>query len=613
MHVEAEASPALCPRAQLVRAHWAELGGTWQFEYDDLNRGLDEGWMSRHELSRTIEVPFPPESPASGIGDTGYHRLMWYRRVVSSAEIAAAGHASDRQLMLHFGAVDYRADVWVNGTHVASHEGGHTPFSATVRKPGNEFEIVVRVEDDPRDLGQPRGKQDWQEQAHVVWYDRTSGIWQPVWLESVPKQHVAHLTWRPDVVRASVGLSLELADRPIAGTRATVVLRLGDRVLAEQTFAVTEPRGDTVIAVEALRNGQDLQHYLWSPECPTLVDATIELEVPGNSTDVITSYFGFRDVGAADGRFMLNGRPYEIRAVLAQGFWPQSHLAAPSADALRAEVELIRELGFTTVRMHQKIEDPRFLYWADRLGLLVWEELPSAYEFSAVASTRLTSELTEVIRRDSSHPSVVVWVPFNESWGVQHVASDPQQQQLVRALYHYTKSLDPTRLVISNDGWEHIQSDLLTIHDYENDAEKLRATYGTSERVRLCLDGLAPNGRRVLIGMEHERAYTAARPVVLTEFGGVSIRHADEDDWGYELVDSHHHLERHLEGLFAVVHGTESLAGWCYTQLTDTAQETNGLTDQHRVPKLPAGRIHAIVQGGDYRPVPAEPQFEGAI
>jgi beta-galactosidase/beta-glucuronidase len=610
MHVEPAMAPSqqdgTYPRPQLMRGRWTELAGPWEFEYDDADEGRERGWTTGHPLSRTIVVPFPPESPASGIGDVGYHRVLWYRRTVTAAELAAAGHVSGRTLLLHFGAVDYRADVWVNGDHLAQHEGGHTPFTASVPDPGDGFELVVRVDDDPHDLGQPRGKQDWAEQRHVVWYDRTSGIWQPVWLESVPRAHITHLRWRPDVARAQAELTLELSARPAPGARVRVALRRGGDLLAEQTVAVSESRIRTVISVDALRNGQALDELLWSPEHPTLIDAEIELETPGFESDVVGSYLGFRQIGEAGGRFLLNERPYPIRGVLSQGYWPESHLAAPGADALRDEVELIRELGFTTVRVHQKIEDPRFLYWADRLGVLVWEEMPSAYEFSATASARLVREWLEVIRRDSSHPSVAVWVPFNESWGVQHVAADTEQQELVRALYHLTKAHDGSRLVVSNDGWEHTRSDLLTIHDYENDAVRLLASYGTADAVRDCLADVAPSGKRLLVGTEEERAHTAARPVVLSEFGGVSVEASSDGAWGYRVVDSHEHLEQHLVGLFAAARGTESLAGWCYTQLTDTAQETNGLADERRVPKLPAERIRAIILGEEQTRVPVD-------
>jgi beta-galactosidase/beta-glucuronidase len=585
------------PRPQLVRSRWAELSGPWRFAFDDADEGLARGWQHDPEaITGTITVPFPPESEASGVHDPGYHRVLWYRRTVTADEIAASGHAAGRRLVLHFGAVDYRADVWVDGSHLARHEGGHTPFSVELPSDG-PFELVVRAEDDPHDLAQPRGKQDWELEPHVIWYARTSGIWQPVWLESVPRQRIERLSWRPSVADAEVAVGIELAAPPAPGTRARIRLSLQGELLAEHTALLTRADGVVRVAVDALRNGQAQDDYLWSPERPTLVDAEVELTAPGHDPDRVASYLGFREVGEAGGRFLLNGHPYEVRGVLSQGYWPASHLAAPDAEALRAEVELIKELGFTTVRVHQKVEDPRFLYWADRLGLLVWEEMPSAYEFTETSVDRLTREWMEVVRRDASHPCIVAWVPLNESWGVQHIAADARQRELTRTLYHLTKSLDPTRLVISNDGWEHTRSDLFTVHDYENDPARLLASYATEEDARRTLEGIAPNGRRMLVGTPEETRETAARAVILSEFGGVSVLQQEPGSWGYRVVSSNEELERHLTALFAAVQRSEVLAGWCYTQLTDTLQESNGLTDAQRVPKVPAERIRAIVRG----------------
>ncbi|PZQ89607.1 MAG: glycoside hydrolase family 2 [Leifsonia xyli] len=598
------------PRPQLLRPHWADLTGTWAFAFDDGDEGLTLDWPHRPEaITGTITVPFPPESEASGVHDQGYHRVLWYHRTVSADEIAAAGHAPGRRLMLHLGAVDYRADVWIDGSHLAHHEGGHTPFS--VGLPGDgPFELVVRAEDDPHDLAQPRGKQDWEREPHVIWYPRTSGIWQPVWLESVPPQRIVRLAWQPNTARAEVAVTLDLAAPPAPGTRARIRLSLDGELLAEHTALLTRTDSVVRISVDALRNGQALGDHLWSPERPILIDADVELTAPGHEPDRVASYLGFRDVGEADGRFLLNGLPHVVRGVLSQGYWPISHLAAPDADALRAEVELIKELGFTTVRVHQKIEDPRFLYWADRLGLLVWEEMPSAYEFTDVSASRLVREWLEVVRRDSSHPSVVAWVPLNESWGAQQIARDERQQALSRTLYHLTKTLDETRLVISNDGWEHTRSDLLTVHDYQNDPVRLHASYATAGDAGRSLAGTAPNGRQTFVGTTEETDATGARPVILSEFGGVSVRQCEPGSWGYRLVSSNDDLERHLTALFAAVHGSEGLAGWCYTQLTDTAQETNGLADARRVPKLPAERIRVIVQGSSDRR-PDEPELDG--
>jgi beta-galactosidase/beta-glucuronidase len=600
----ASAQDGTYPRPQLMRASWADLSGPWEFEFDDADRGLADGWPTRTEpFSRTILVPFPPESPASGIADPGYHRVLWYRRTVTAADLAAAGHRPGRTLLVHFGAVDYRADVWIDGHHVAHHEGGHTPFVAVVPPTAAAagFEIVVRAEDDPHDLAQPRGKQDWQERPHVVWYERTSGIWQPVWLESVPTQHIASLTWRSDLPAAHATLSVELACQAEPGTRLAVTLRT-DRTLASLEVELTDRRANVVIPLPALRNGQDRDGLLWSPDRPTLIDADVRLTSPSGESDRIASYLGIRSIAAADGAFVLNGRPAPIRGVLSQGYWPESHLAAPSAEHLRAEAQLIRDLGFSTVRVHQKIEDPRFLYWADRLGLLVWAEMPSTYEFSPTAATRLVTEWCDVVRRDSSHPSVVVWVPVNESWGVQDLAVSAPQRELVRTLVHLTRTLDDTRLVISNDGWEHTASDLFTVHDYENDAASLHRSYASPSAASASLEGIAPHGRRSLVGTPEECAWTVAAPIVLSEFGGVSVVPDEQGSWGYELVDSRDHLAEHLAGLFTAVRESAGLAGWCYTQLTDTAQETNGLTDEHRVPKVPIERIRAMVTGrGDAR------------
>ncbi|MDR6868175.1 beta-galactosidase/beta-glucuronidase [Microbacterium resistens] len=596
------------PRPQLVRAHWADLTGTWGFAFDPEDVGVRDGWA--HDpapFTREIVVPYPPESPASGIGDTGYHRVLWYRRAVPAEEVAASGHGTGRTLLLHFGAVDHRADVWIDGEHVGHHEGGHTPFTVDVPEGASGgFEIVVRAEDDPQDLAQPRGKQDWALRRHVVWYDRTSGIWQPVWLESVPHLHVRSLTWRTDVADAVVSLDVELSSRPAPGTRLEVVLHRDGERIAAQTTEIGETRTTVVLPLAVLRNGQALDEWLWTPERPTLLDATIELAAPDEDPDHIDSYLGIRSVGTEGGRILLNDRPTTVRAVLSQGYWPQTHLAAPSADALRAEAQLIKDLGFTSVRVHQKIEDPRFLYWADRIGLLVWAEMPSVYEFSDVAVSRLVQEWTEAVRRDASHPSIVVWVPLNESWGADRIAQDPRQRELARTLYHLTRTLDDSRLVVSNDGWEHTRSDLFTVHDYENDAAVLRARYGAEVSVRAALDGIAPNGRRMLVGTDEESRDTASKPVLLSEFGGVSIDPADDDAWGYRLVDSREALEEHLTGIFAAVHASEALAGWCYTQLTDTAQETNGLVDENREPKIPLPRLRGLVSGTP-QPRPAEP------
>ncbi|MFC7431341.1 MULTISPECIES: sugar-binding domain-containing protein [unclassified Agrococcus] len=602
------------PRPQLHRAGWASLDGAWGFQLDDLDAGRRERWFEpARTFAATIAVPYPPESPRSGIADTGHHRVLWYRRTVTPDDLRRAGWHGTGSALLHLGAVDYRAEVWADGMLLGTHEGGHTPFTLDVTaaaSTGAPFDVVVRVEDDPLDLEQPRGKQDWQEHPHSVWYHRTSGIWQPVWLETVPAWHVRALAWTSDVHAGTVRLDLDTSRRPEPGAAVRVVIRDEHRTLGSATHAIAGPRASATVALDGLDNGQGYEHMLWSPEHPRLLDATVELlDADGGVVDHVGSYLGLRTVGVEGGRLLLNDRPYPVRAVLAQNYWPESHLAAPSADALRDEVQLIKDLGFTTARVHQKIEDPRFLYWADRLGLLVWAEMPSAYAYSPTSVARITSEWIDVVARDRSHPSVVAWVPMNESWGVQHAAHDPRPRDFIRSLFHLTKALDDTRLVISNDGWEHADSDLLTVHDYEGDADVLAASYADADAIRSTLDGVGPAGRRMRLLPAAESPALAVAPVVLSEFGGIQYAPtADIPTWGYSEARTADEFEQRLRAIVTAAAASPALAGYCYTQLTDTVQEANGLVDQHRRPKLPIETIRAIVLGEE----PARPDARPA-
>lgn len=591
--------PRLHPRPQLRRPSLAWLTGTWAFSYDDGDDGLAAGWNSGHFGSeRLITVPFPPESAQSGIGDPGFHPVVWYRREISVGDLHRAGGAGqgDRTL-LHFGAVDYRSDVWLAGRYLGRHEGGHTPFAFDVTDvvdgADGPLDLVVRAEDDPLDVSQPRGKQDWQLEPHGIWYRRTTGIWQPVWLEAVPALHIQHLAWSVDLNQATITAEVELNARPTASVELRFDLHFADRTLAELRVSVSEPRNTITIPIARQTNGQEYESLLWSPEAPRLVQAEVVL-VAGTGEDRVTSYLGLRDVGWANGHFLLNDRPYFVRAVLAQGYWDESQLAAPDEDAITAEVQLIKDLGFNTVRVHQKFEDPRFLAEADRLGLLVWAETPSAFEFSVTAVERLTREWLEVVRRDRSHPCIVTWVPFNESWGVQHIAHDPAQLHYAQSLYHLTKAIDPSRPVVTNDGWEHADSDILTVHDYAVTGPEVAANYVDQSAVDAMLRGVGPLGRR----MRLVESMNTGQPVMVSEFGGISYAPDREGvGWGYATVQRPGEYEALLRELFTAIQSSPVLAGFCYTQLSDTMQEVNGLTDTRRRPKLPMATIRKIVLG----------------
>jgi beta-galactosidase/beta-glucuronidase len=591
------------PRPQLVRPEWRELGGPWRFSFDDDDRGLAERWHLAADFDRTIVVPFPFESPASQIADTGFHRVVWYSRTLTGDDLSAAGYDGDspasRRLLLHFGAVDYRAMVWLDGVFLGSHEGGQTPFSFDVTtaldETADEHVLVVRAEDDPADVAQPRGKQDWRLDPHSIWYHRTTGIWQPVWLEASHEFGVRLLHFTPDVPAGTVAVRVDLGREPQPGSTVEIRLDYDGRVVGRVTLpASATTRG--VIEVTEQRNGQAYEELLWSPENPRLIDATVTVRTAdGDPVDRVASYLGLRSTAWGGGRFLLNNRPYYVRSVLNQGYWPDSHLASPTPDSLRADIVLTKELGFNATRLHQKIEDPRFLYWADRLGLLVWAETPGAFEFSSIAATRLLAEWTAVIERDLSHPSIVTWVPLNESWGVQHIEHTPAMRAFARALVEVTRTLDGSRPVVSNDGWEHVDSDIITVHDYESSGAVLEKRYADDDAKRRLLAGFGPAGRRVLL----EGQQVGERPVMLTEFGGISFatRYSDTDAWGYSSASGPDDFVARLHAVVDALADSTFLAGYCYTQLTDTLQETNGVLSDDRVPKAPIDVLRAIFSG----------------
>lgn len=609
--VRASEQDGTYPRPQLVRRRWRDLCGAWGYAADPDDVGRSERWFegTGDVFDRTIQVPFPPESPASGIAEPGFQPVVWYRRVLTHDDLELAGATGDaaqgERVLLHFGAVDHRADVWLDGQHLGSHEGGQTPFSFDVTEElagvrDRDVALVVRAYDDPVDVTQPRGKQDWRRDPHAIWYDRTTGIWQPVWLEAVPRLHVAELAWEVDVPDGSVRLAVRLSEPPREPLELRVRLDAAGDVLAEQQVRVLAQDVRVLLDLPGQANGQQYRELLWSPERPTLVDASVEVRAmtpaAGSRPDVVASYLGLRSVAVEHGHLLLNDQPFYLRSVLEQGYWPESHLAAPSADALRAEVQLIKDLGFNSARIHQKAEDPRLLFWADRLGLTLWGETANAYAFSPRSVELLTREWAELVRRDRSHPSIITWVPLNESWGVQHGAHDVQQQHYGLALVHLTKALDSLRPVVSNDGWEHTDSDIWTIHDYAERGEELLARYGTPESVQAELDGFGAPGRRLRLA-DGARPTDRGQAVMLTEFGGVSYAGARDDAWGYSTAVDDDDFAARVGDLLAAVRACTPLAGFCWTQLTDTGQETNGLLRADRTPKLPVEVLRRIVTG----------------
>ncbi|ABF43917.1 glycoside hydrolase family 2, sugar binding protein (plasmid) [Deinococcus geothermalis DSM 11300] len=575
------------PTPLLERDHWRSLDGLWRFCFDDEAR-----WQHPREVvfDREIRVPYAPESLSSGVHDQGFHSTVWY-----SLTVTLTPEERSERLLLHFGAVDYLATVWVNGRLVAQHEGGSTPFTADITQQaqaGETVELVVRAQDNPHDLAKPRGKQDWQREPHSIWYPRTTGIWQTVWLERVPQTYLRKLRWLGDMEHWQIGLEAEVVGPlpPDLGLR--VRLWCNGDLLADDRYAVRTTEIARRIALADPGIDDFRNELLWSPGHPQLIDAELELLVGDRVIDRVRSYTALRSVSVNGNRFLLNGRPYYLRLVLDQGYWPDSLMTATDEE-LRRDVELAKRLGFNGVRKHQKIESPRWLYWCDVLGLLVWEEMPSAYRFTPAAVGRLTREWLEVLERDISHPCIVTWVPLNESWGVPDLPTNPAHRDYVRALYFLTKTLDPSRPVVGNDGWEHVATDIVTIHDYADDIELLRRRYGTLEATRLTLQQQQPADRALtLAGFE-----VAGQPVVLSEFGGIAYIPGQELGWGYSESQSEEDFVKDYGALLSAIHECHGLSGFCYTQLTDTFQEKNGLLYADRTPKADIQKLARSTQG----------------
>jgi beta-galactosidase/beta-glucuronidase len=573
------------PRPLMRRSDWTSLDGVWDFALDRRAR-----WSEPHEVEweTQIVVPFAPETPASGVEAKGLFDGCWYRRTFECAP-----PEDDNCVLLHFGAVDYEARVWLNGAAVASHEGGYTPFEIDVTEfldSGGIQELIVQACDDPQDLAKPRGKQDWQPDPHMIWYPRTTGIWQPVWFEVVPRQRISGLQWMADMSRWDVRFELFVEGDGEAGLQLRVKLEGAGRLLADDIFGVVN--GEVARGIGIADPGIDdyRNELLWHPERPTLIDALLQLLAPdGSLLDEVHSYTALRSVNIEGDVILLNGRPIQMRMVLDQGLWPESGMTPPDDEAYVRDIELVKAMGFNGVRKHQKVEDPRFLAAADRLGLMVWEEMPSAYRFTRTAVRRLVQQWHDVIIRDLSHPCIVAWVPFNESWGVPDLPGIFEQREYIRAIYHLTRTLDPSRPVSGNDGWESTATDIIGVHDYDQHPQRLAKRYETYEVLPHLIERERPAGRRLVL------EGPGTHPIVLSEFGGIAFDAGGDAApvHGYWRAETQEDFAQQVCTLLEQVRELPLLAGFCYTQFTDTYQEKNGLLYADRTPKIPLDQIAA--------------------
>ena len=560
------------PRPQLVRKNWQSLNGEWSFGFGEEVREKD---ALAGNLPRKILVPFSYETEKSGIGDKTPHNVVWYSRTVAKTE-------SGRTL-LHFDGADYRTEVYINGRSVGKNRGAYARFTFDVTeyltKKINVLTVKCTDENHPAAV---RGKQRWKGESFGCWYVQTTGIYKTVWLEFVQDTYLTKLKTTPCIKDYSVRFDFSLS-RP--SEDAEVRFDISYNGHAVQSVSAKAAECENSVTVSLSSQKLTYQVETWCPENPALYDVEITVTEKGKVTDRAGSYFGLREYVAEDGKILLNRVPFYARLLLDQGYWAESGLTPPDEAALLKDIELAKAMGFNGVRKHQKVEDERFFYYADILGFTVWCELPSNHWFCDEATANITEEWLKIVRQNYNYTSLVTWVAFNESWGVRNISVNRAQSNLATALYYLTKSVDTMRPVISNDGWMHAESDILTLHHYEQDGETLYSFYNSIEKLtKGCAGNMQP--------LPYSEGYVyRGQPIVFSEFGGTAYVSDEANGWGYGngVKNGEEFLER-FAGLIGAIRRM-NISGYCYTQITDVEQEVNGLLRTDRTPKLPLEEI----------------------
>ena len=567
------------PRPQFVRENWENLNGTWDFGFDDDHVGEKEKWYVNFGGDKKIQVPFTYETKLSGIQDETRHDYIWYRR-----NIQVDGKRLEKEnYVLHFEGCDFITKVWVNGELAGSHRGGYSRFSFDITNllKDGENELVVKAEDS-FDMQQPRGKQRWIDENFGCWYVQTTGIWKTVWSEYVPKVNLASVKMTPVLEQHCLELEYEVnAPESCFGENLAVAATIRFDGMLVNKIVTTVMAGHVETKADVfVRNDHGFEWGVrtWSPEQPDLYDIEFELIKDGETVDQAGSYFAMRDIRIDGPNILLNGRPLYQRLILDQGYWKDSHLTPPSEEALIEDIDKIHALGYNGLRKHQKTEDERFLYWCDVKGMLVWSEVASAYQYTDYAVAEFTREWMEIVKQNYNHPCIITWTPFNESWGISAVETRRDQQHFTEAMYHLTKSVDPYRPVIVNDGWEHTVSDIITLHDYEEVGEVLRKRYIEYKDQIMTTEVYHSNHKSAMAnGFEYK-----GQPVIISEFGGIAFNN-DDSGWGYgNKVDTKEDFIQRFDEITTAVKELPYVSGFCYTQVSDVQQEINGLMDIDR-------------------------------
>ena len=571
------------PRPQFERADWVNLNGEWSFALDLSDSGRDRDFYNSKGFEQRITVPFAPESKLSGIGYTDFINSVWYQRMI---QIPSAWQG--KRVKLNFGAVYYESEVYIDGRFVGRHYGGSDSFAFDITDfvgDGKEHSIVVHAESDLRSGTQPGGKQSTNYYSYGCSYTRTTGIWQTVWMEAVDDMALERVQVVTDIDNEQI-VVIPTYYNVAGGNTLSVEVRDGGKVVAHAESAAVQG----VPVVVALKKAK-----LWSPESPFLYDVVYEVkDAEGKTLDRVDAYVGMRKVHIDGNKIYLNNKPYYQRLVLDQGFYPDGIWTAPSDEALKHDIEMSKAAGFNGARLHQKVFEERFHYWADKLGYIVWGEMASwDKDFNSVAAARnFLSEWGNIVMRDRNHPALIVWTPFNEEFGVP----SNEAGRFLTDVYNETRRLDPTRPVNTVSGGIYVISDFCTAHCYEQDGARLHSMLFDGEKF---YQPQGPNG-----GFDRairKLYYDGSLPYVLDEFGGIKCAETQPEggnSWGYgDAAPTREDFYKRLEALVkAIVDHSDKICGFCYTQLTDVEQEQNGVYYYDRGEKFDMGRVKAIFQ-----------------
>ncbi len=572
------------PRPQFVRDSWLSLNGKWRFVFDDENVGEEKQFFYKFPNFNEILVPFTYETKMSGINDETFHENIWYSNDIN------INVEKDKNIILHFEGSDFVTKLWINGNYVGMNIGGYHRFSFDITKfiVDGKNNFTIKVEDSLSKV-QPRGKQRYKKESFKCWYIQTTGIWKTIWIESVSKNHIVSVKNTPDYDNKNIEIELvtNISEKDITNFEIETEILFDNKIVNSKKQIIEDKILKYNVNIYGVENNDEIN--FWSPENPNLYDINYKLYYKGNIIDEVSSYFGIRKISIENSKIFLNNKELYLKMILDQGYWPDSHLTPPSEEAIIKDINIVKKYGYNGIRKHQKIEDERFLYYCDINGILVWSEMANCYEFNDKSIEYFMNEWIKVVKQNYNHPSIITWVPINESWGIPNVSVQKNEQNFANSLYYITKSIDKTRPVISNDGWEHTISDIITIHDYKQDPELLYNEYN-DENLNALNNRRAYNTIHKLFS---ENYVYNGQPIIMSEYGGITLNSDKGWVYGNPVKSEKEFLDR-FEKLNDAIRKTKYICGYCYTQLTDVQQESNGLVYDDRNDKFSSETINKI-------------------